>query len=75
MNWIKGLLFRLILLVLFIALFLLATENSLDVSLQFLSQRSPELPLSWWLAGTLVVGIVLGRLWALIGRWFGRDRS
>ena len=75
MNWIKGLLFRLILLVLFIALFLLATENSLDVSLQFLSQRSPEFPLSWWLAGTLVVGIVLGRLWALIGRWFGRGRS
>ena len=75
MNWIKGLLFRLILLVLFIALFLLATENNLDVSLQLLSLRSPELPLSWWLAGTLVVGIVLGRLWALIGRWFGRDRS
>jgi uncharacterized integral membrane protein len=75
MNWIKGLLFRLILLVLFIALFLLATENNLDVSLQLLSLRSPELPLSWWLAGTLVLGIVLGRLWGLIGRWFGGGRS
>ena len=75
MNWIKGLLFRLILLVLFIALFLLATENNLDVSLQLLSLRSPELPLSWWLAGTLVLGIILGRLWGLIGRWFGRVRS
>ena len=75
MNWIKGVLFRLILLVLFIALFLLATENNLEVSLQFLSQRSPELPLSWWLAGTLVVGIVLGRLRGLVGRWFRRGHS
>ena len=75
MNWIKGLLFRLILLVVFIALFLLATENNLDVSLQLLSLRTPELPLSWWLAGTLVLGIALGRLWALIGRWFGAGRS
>jgi len=74
MNWIKGVLFRLILLVLFIALFLLATENNRDVSLQFLSLRSPELPLSWWLAGTLVLGVVLGRLWAWIGRWYGRGR-
>ena len=75
MNLIKGLLFRLILLVVFIALFLLATENNLDVSLQLLSLRTPEFPLSWWLAGTLVLGIALGRLWALIGRWFGRGRS
>ena len=75
MNWIKGLLFRLILLVLFIALFLLATENNLDVSLQLLSLRTPELPLSWWLAGTLVLGIVVGRLWALIGSWFRGGRS
>ena len=75
MNWIKGLLFRLILLVVFIALFLLATENNLDVSLQLLSLRSPEFPLSRWLAGTLVSGIALGRLWALIGRWFGAGRS
>ena len=75
MNWIKGLLFRLILLVVFIALFLLATENNLDVSLQLLSLRTPEFPLSWWLAGTLVLGIALGRLWAMIGRWFGGGRS
>ena len=75
MNWIKGLLYRPMLLVLFIALFLLATENNLDVSLQLLSLRSPEWPLSWWLAGTLVLGIVLGRMWGLIGRWFGRARS
>ena len=75
MNWIKGLLFRLILLVVFIALFLLATENNLDVSLQLLSLRAPEFRLSWWLAGTLVLGIVLGRLCALIGRWFGAGRS
>jgi len=74
MNWIKGVLFRLILLVLFIALFLLATENNRDVALQFLSLRSPELPLSWWLAGTLVLGVVLGRLWAWIGRWYGGGR-
>jgi len=54
---------------------LLATENNLDVSLQLLSLRTPEFPLSWWLAGTLVLGIALGRLWALIGRWFGAGRS
>tara|TARA_B110000285_G_C15119375_1_gene616140 strand:+ start:2467 stop:2694 length:228 start_codon:yes stop_codon:yes gene_type:complete len=75
MNWIKGLLFRLTLMVLFIALFLLATENNRDVSLQLLSLRSPEAPLSWWLAGTLLLGILLGRLWGVIGRWFGRGRS
>lgn len=75
MNWIKGLLFRLILLVLFVAIFLLATENNRDVSLQLLSLRSPKLPLSWWLAGTLVLGIALGRLWGLVGRWFGRNRA
>ena len=74
MNWIKGLLFRLTLMVLFIALFLLATENNRDVSLQLLSLRSPEAPLSWWLAGTLLLGILLGRLWGVIGRWFGRGR-
>lgn len=74
MNWIKGLLFRLTLMVLFIALFLLATENNRDVSLQLLSLRSPEAPLSWWLAGTLLLGILLGRLWSVIGRWLGRGR-
>ena len=75
MNWMKGLLFRLTLVVLFIALFILATENNSEVSLRLLSLRSPEIPLSWWLAGTFILGILLGRLWGLMGRWFGSKRS
>ena len=75
MAWIKTQLFRLLLLVLFAALFLLATENSTNVSLLFLSLRSPELPLSWWLVGVFLLGLCLGGFFAKIKQWISGFRS
>lgn len=75
MAWIKTQLFRLLLLVLFAALFLLATENSTSVALRFLSLRSPELPLSWWLVGVFLLGLGFGGFAAKFKQWIGGFRS
>ncbi|MGB1342964.1 MAG: lipopolysaccharide assembly protein LapA domain-containing protein [Pseudomonadales bacterium] len=75
MAWIKTQLFRLLLLILFGVLFLLATENSTSVSLQFLSLRSPELPLSWWLVGVFILGLSLGGFSAKVKQWIHGSRS
>ncbi|MBL6688513.1 MAG: DUF1049 domain-containing protein [Pseudomonadales bacterium] len=75
MTWMKRFLYRLVLLVLFVVLFLIATENSVSVSLQLISLRSPALPLSWWLVGTFVLGLLIGNLWASFARWLSRPRG
>ena len=72
MTWLKRTVFKLVLLVLFLLLFVLATENSSLVSLQLISLKSPELPLSWWLVGTFLVGLVLGNVWSSVAHWWLR---
>jgi uncharacterized integral membrane protein len=72
MTWLKRTVFKLVLLVLFLLLFVLATENSSLVSLQLFSLKSPELPLSWWLVGTFLVGLVLGNVWSSVAHWWVR---
>jgi uncharacterized integral membrane protein len=58
MAFIKKWSLRLLLLLVFVGVLLLATDNSQLVALSFLGYESPEAALSWWVIGAFVFGAV-----------------
>jgi uncharacterized integral membrane protein len=58
MAFIKKWSLRLLLLVVFVVVLLLATDNSQVVALSFLSYQTVESPLSWWVIGAFLFGMV-----------------
>ncbi len=60
MTLIKKWLFRLILLVVFILAMLAASDNSTQVPLTFLEYTTPVWPISWWILGAFVIGVLFG---------------
>ena len=54
--------FRLVMALVFILVLLAASENSSPVALVFLSWRSPEWPVAWW----MLLAFVLGVLFAVV---------
>ena len=62
MNLVKKWLFRLVLFVVFFVALVAASENSTEVSLNFLDYRTPEWPVSWWVLTAFVIGLGVGSL-------------
>lgn len=59
-------LFGLFLVVLFLAVWLASTQNSVPVALQFLDFVSPEWPVSYWLTAAFALGFVAA---VLLNAW------
>ena len=62
MNLVRKWLFRVVLVIIFLTALVAASENSVDVSLNFLDYRSPKWPVSWWVLTAFVIGFSLGSL-------------
>ena len=62
MKLIKRCVFILLLFLVFVVAMVLASENSSEVSLRFLSYESPSWPVSWWMLTAFVVGVLSGSL-------------
>lgn len=60
MNFIKKWLLRVLVLIVFIVVLLLATDNSETVALTFLGMKSVSWPISWWMVCAFIVGLLLG---------------
>jgi uncharacterized integral membrane protein len=58
MAFLKKWSLRLLLLVVFVIVLVLATDNSQQVALSFLGYQSFEGPLSWWVIGAFVLGMI-----------------
>jgi uncharacterized integral membrane protein len=58
MAFVKKWSLRLLLLLVFVVVLLLATDNSQPVALSFLDYQSVEGPLSWWVIGAFLLGMV-----------------
>ncbi|HAK53494.1 MAG TPA: hypothetical protein DCM54_16565 [Gammaproteobacteria bacterium] len=62
MNLVKKWLFRVVLFIIFLVALVAASENSTEVSLNFLDYRTPEWPVSWWVLTAFVIGLGFGSL-------------
>ncbi len=62
MKLIKRWVFILLLFLVFVVAMVLASENSAEVSLRFLSYESPSWPVSWWMLTAFLVGVLFGSL-------------
>jgi uncharacterized integral membrane protein len=62
MNLIKKWLFRLLVVLVFVAAMLAASDNSTEVPLTFLEYKTPEWPISWWMLSAFVIGVLFGTL-------------
>jgi uncharacterized integral membrane protein len=62
MNLIKKWLFRLLVVLVFVAAMLAASDNSTEVPLTFLEYKTPEWPISWWMLSAFVFGVLFGTL-------------
>ena len=60
MNLIKKWLFRLLVVLVFVAAMLAASDNSTEVPLTFLEYKTPEWPISWWMLSAFVIGVIFG---------------
>jgi len=58
MAFIKKWSLRLLLLLAFLIVLLLATDNSQSVAVSFLGYKSALAPLSWWIIGAFVIGVM-----------------
>ncbi|MFT4819643.1 MAG: putative integral membrane protein [Candidatus Pseudothioglobus sp.] len=58
MAFLKKWSLRLLLLVVFVIVLVLATDNSQQVALSFLGYQSFEGPLSWWVIGAFALGMI-----------------
>ena len=66
MKFLKGLAFKvLIVLVVFLGLFF-GTDNSESVAIVFLQYSTPELPISGWVLGSFVLGVLFA---SIINTW------
>ena len=68
MGGLKQLITRLVLALLFIAAFILATENSDSVSLKLLHLETEAWPVSWWIVLSFFLGVLLGQLISNLNR-------
>ena len=68
MSGLKQLITRLVLALLFIAAFILATENSDSVSLKLLHLETEAWPVSWWIVLSFFLGVLLGQLISNLNR-------
>ena len=60
MNLIKKWLFRLLVVLVFVAAMLAASDNSTEVPLTFLEYKTPEWPISWWMLSAFVICVMFG---------------
>ena len=68
MGGLKRLITRFVLALLFIAAFILATENSDSVSLKLLHLETEAWPVSWWIALSYFLGFLVGQLISNLNR-------
>ncbi len=66
MSLVKKWLFRFVLLFLFVAALLAASDNSTEVTLTFLDWQTPEWPISWWMLSAFLLGVGFG---VLLNAW------
>ena len=62
MKFVKGLIFKVVAVTLFLLVLLAAADNSEVVALTFLEFRTPELPLFWWVLLAFVGGVAFSTL-------------
>ncbi len=62
MSWIKKQLLKVSLVITFLVVAVIASENSDVVRLRFLDFESANWPVSWWLLAAFVVGFGLGKV-------------
>jgi uncharacterized integral membrane protein len=72
MGGLKRVITRIVLAFLVIAAFILATENSDDVSLKLLHVETEAWPVSWWMVLSFFLGVLIGQLISNVNRWFAR---
>lgn len=72
MGGLKRVITRIVLAFLVIAAFILATENSDDVSLKLLHLETEAWPVSWWMVLSFFLGVLIGQLISNVNRWFAR---
>ena len=70
MGGLKRVITRIVLAFLVIAAFILATENSDDVSLKLLHLETEAWPVSWWMVLSFFLGVLIGQLISNVNRWF-----
>ncbi|MBS16006.1 MAG: hypothetical protein CMQ23_05185 [Gammaproteobacteria bacterium] len=68
MGGLKRFITRFVLALLFIAAFILATENSDSVSLKLLHLETEAWPVSWWIALSFFLGVLVGQLISNLNR-------
>ena len=66
MKIVKGLLFKLLAMLLFVIALLAAADNSEEVSLSFLEYATPLWPISYWVLSAFVCGVLFS---SLINTW------
>ncbi len=62
MVFLKKWLLRLVILIVFVAALLAASDNSDDVTLKFMEWQTPAWPVSWWVLAAFVLGTAFGML-------------
>ena len=72
MGGLKRVITRIVLAFLFIAAFILATENSDAVSLKLLHLETEGWPVSWWMVLSFFLGVSIGQLISNVNRWLTR---
>ena len=72
MGGLKRVITRIVLAFLVIAAFVLATENSDAVSLKLLHLETEAWPVSWWMALSFFLGVLIGQLISNVNRWVAR---
>ena len=72
MGGLKRVITRIVLAFLVIGAFILATENSDDVSLKLLHLETEAWPVSWWMVLSFFLGVLIGQLISNVNRWFAR---
>ena len=66
MKFLRNLVFKLVAVVLFFTVLLLASENSTEVALTFLEYSTPVWPISWWVLGAFLIGVIFA---SIINSW------
>jgi len=66
MKMVKGLLFKLLAILVFFVALLAAADNSEEVSLSFLEYSTPQWPISYWVLSAFVCGVLFS---SMINTW------
>lgn len=72
MHWVKRFIARLTLGALAVIAFILSTENSERVTLRLLDFETEAWPISWWIALSFIIGLLVGLLLSSTSRWLSR---